>query len=116
MLNAMIIDVKDNVAVAIEPITKGETTTEITSENWGVTEDHFWLIRYYDIGLNELTEELTCKFMYGDEQCGQTMTTTAATILARLANSATASAETKECARSLYSLGLSVAALAAAEA
>ena len=27
MLNAMIIDVKDNVAVAIEPITKGETVT-----------------------------------------------------------------------------------------
>ena len=27
MLNAMIIDVKDNVAVAIEPITKGETIT-----------------------------------------------------------------------------------------
>ena len=27
MLNAMIIDVKDNVAVAIEPITKGDTIT-----------------------------------------------------------------------------------------
>ena len=27
MLNSMIIDVKDNVAVAIEPITKGETVT-----------------------------------------------------------------------------------------
>ena len=27
MLNAMIIDVKDNVAVAIEPIAKGETVT-----------------------------------------------------------------------------------------
>ena len=27
MLNAMIIDLKDNVAVAIEPITKGETIT-----------------------------------------------------------------------------------------
>ena len=29
MLNAMIIDVKDNVAVAIEPITKGETVTYV---------------------------------------------------------------------------------------
>ena len=27
MLNAMMIDGKDNVAVAIEPITKGETVT-----------------------------------------------------------------------------------------
>ena len=27
MLNAMIIDAKDNVAVAIEPITKGDTVT-----------------------------------------------------------------------------------------
>ena len=35
MLNAMIIDVKDNVAVAIEPITKGDTITFATPTTTG---------------------------------------------------------------------------------
>lgn len=94
-------------------VTKGDSVVSIDSADWGVSDDYMWLIRYYDLGLNELTEELTVTFMYGEDQCGESYTTTAAIVLAKLANSATASAVEKECARSLYSLGMSIAALAA---
>ena len=99
----------DEIGVAAK-VTRGEETFTYDASVWGVR-DGFFAIRVCDISFADLGKEMTVALYYGEEQCGQSYTVTALAALAKVAKSASASAETKECARSLYNLGVSVAAL-----